>query len=167
MTRILIITPSYNPRLGGVEKHVWHTSQTLKNQGFSVKILTQRFPKLPVAEVRKGIPIYRFYFPAVRFFGLLTIWWTIFRRFRRLIKEADVIHIHDVFIWYLPLRFIFWRKPVVTTFHGWEGTFPVPLKNILIRQLAAWLSARTVAIGKYLEKYYRFTAFISILLSEN
>jgi len=134
MARILIITPSYSPRLGGVEKHVWHTSLQLVKSGFSVKILTQRFIKLPAQAVKKGIPIYRFSFPEKRFIGLLTIWWKLLTQYLRLIWQADIIHIHDVFIWYLPLRLVFFWKPVVTTFHGWEGIYPVPLKNIFIRE---------------------------------
>jgi glycosyltransferase involved in cell wall biosynthesis len=130
----------------------------LVKNGFSVTILTQRFAKLPIRETKKGIPIYRFSFPKKRFFGLLIIWWKLITEYRRLIAQADIIHLHDVFIWYLPLRLAFWRKRVVTTFHGWEGVYPVPLKNILIRQLASLLSSKTVAVGKYLEKYYRFKA---------
>src|SRR3990172_9612359 len=158
MSRILVITPSYDPRLGGVENHVWSTSQLLWQKGYKITILTQRFPGLPESETKANIPIYRFDFPRIRFFGLLIIWWWVFTRFGRLIDEADIIHIHDVFIWYLPLRLLFWRKRVITTFHGWEGIYPVPRKNIWIRQLANVLSHRTVAIGAYLEKYYHFKA---------
>ena len=89
---------------------------------------------------------------------MFTIWWKLFIQYRRLIWQADIIHIHDVFIWYLPLRFIFFWKSVVTTFHGWEGVYPIPRKNILLRQIAAFLSNKSVAVGKYLEKYYHFTA---------
>ncbi|HEX9817282.1 MAG TPA: glycosyltransferase family 4 protein [Patescibacteria group bacterium] len=158
MARILVITPSYSPRLGGVEKHVWYTSLQLVKAGWSVTILTQRFTKLPAREVKKNIPIYRFTFPARRFIGLLVIWKKLTTSYWRLVSQADIIHIHDVFIWYLPLRLIFFWKPVVTTFHGWEGIFPVPRKNIFLRQLAVLLSNKTVAIGRYLEKYYHFKA---------
>lgn len=158
MARVFVITPSYNPRLGGVEQHVWSTSQALLKKGWTVTIITQRFPGLPVTEVKKGITIHRFEFPKVRFLGLLSIWRTMILRYSSLVSQADVIHIHDVFIWYLPLRLLFWRKPVVTTFHGWEGLWPVPFKNILIRKIAVLLSNKTIAIGRYLEKYYRFKA---------
>ena len=52
MTRVLVITPSYSPHLGGVEKHVWHTSLQLAKDGFSVTILTQQFAKFPVHEIK-------------------------------------------------------------------------------------------------------------------
>lgn len=158
MARILVITPSYDPRLGGVEKHVWHTSQLLAAKGHRITILTQRFSGLPKFEQKKELSIHRFDYPRIRFFGLLMIWWTLFRNYARLIREAELVHIHDVFIWYLPLRFLYLFKPVVTTFHGWEGKYPVPFKNILFRQFGTLFSHRTIAIGKYLEKYYRFKA---------
>jgi glycosyltransferase involved in cell wall biosynthesis len=155
MARILVITPSYSPRLGGVEKHVWHTSQQLKDRGWQVDILTQGFDSLPAKEVKAGLKIHRFFFPPLRFIGLLIIWWRLVSRYWQLVNRADVVHVHDVFIWYLPLKLIFYSKPVVLTFHGWEGIYPVPWKNILIRKLGAWLADKTVAIGKYVEKYYR------------
>lgn len=158
MARVLVITPSYNPRLGGVERHVWQTSQALRHKGWTVTIITQRFPGLPVSEVKQGITIHRFEFPKVRLLGLLLIWWTMILRYSSLVSQTDVVHLHDVFIWYLPLRLLFWRKRVITTFHGWEGIWPVPLKNIFIRKIAVLLSSKTVAIGRYLEKYYRFKA---------
>ena len=158
MARVLVITPSYDPRLGGVEKHVWYTSRLLQKKGYDITILTQFFSGLRAKEIIKGIPIVRFNYPRIRFFGLLAIWWALFWRYRKLIQVADIIHIHDVFVWYLPLALWFWRKPVITTFHGWEGTYPVPFKNILFRQIANLFSRRTVAIGSYLEKYYHFKA---------
>lgn len=157
MARILVITPSYSPRLGGVEKHVWQTSRLLQKNGWRVSLVTQHFPDLAEREKKEGIALHRFSFPKLRFFGLLVIWWRLLGLWRE-VAQADVVHIHDVFIWYFPLRFLFWNKPVITTFHGWEGVYPVPRKNIFIRKIAVALSSKTVAVGKYLEKYYRFTA---------
>lgn len=153
-----MITPSYSPRLGGVEQHVWYLSQELRKIGWQVTVLTRQFSGLADEEVIQGIPVYRFAFPSRRYTGLLMLWWRLLTRWWRLVWQADIIHIHDVFIWYLPLRLLFFWKPVVTTFHGWEGIYPVPRKNRIIRQVAAGLSTKTIAIGKYVEKYYHFTA---------
>jgi glycosyltransferase involved in cell wall biosynthesis len=158
MARILMITPSYFPKVGGVEKHVWNAAHHLKKSGWHIQILTEQFSGLLPAETKKGISIHRFSYPHERFLGLFYIWWVLLTHYVRLILAADIIHIHDVFIWYLPLRLLFFWKPVITTFHGWEGVYPVPQKNILIRKISALLSSKTVAIGKYLEKYYRFRA---------
>lgn len=158
MPSVLMITPSYYPRIGGVEKHVWKSNHHLRKEGWSIEVLTEQFPGLLPAETHDGIPIHRFSYSHTRFLGLITIWWTVLSRYARLILSMDIIHIHDVFIWYLPLRFIFFWKPVVTTFHGWEGVYPVPKRNMLIRQISALLSSKIVAVGKYLERYYRFQA---------
>lgn len=157
MPRLVMITPSFYPRVGGVEKHVLEVGSRLKRQGWEITVLTPRFPGLAKHEVVDGLIVKRFSFPAKRWLGLLTIWWQLWRQ-RRLIGQADLVQIHDVFIWYLPLRLWFWSLPVVTTWHGWEGIFPVPKKNIWYRQLGNWLSTRSIAVGHYLTKYYRVKA---------
>jgi hypothetical protein len=49
---------------------------------------------------------------------------------RDLIKEADIIHCHDVFFWYLPFRFLFPQKKVYIPFHGYEGNNPPNKRKI-------------------------------------
>ena len=46
-------------------------------------------------------------------------------------------------------------KPVFTTFHGWEGKFPIPLKNLVLRKLYEWLSWGNICIGGYLTIWYK------------
>lgn len=162
MPQILMLTPSYHPRIGGVEQHVWQISQQLIKHNWSVRVLTERFKGQQGQETIRGVKVSRFSYPQRRFLGLLSIWWQLATDYWQLIKKADVIHIHDVFIWYLPLRLLLWGKPVVTTFHGWEGIYPVPVKNIFIRQLGNLLSNKTIAVGKYLEQYYHFKADLVI-----
>lgn len=160
--KILIFTPSFFPNIGGVEKHVLETSLILKRNKFDITIITAKSENSSKKELRSFLKINRFSYPKIKFFGLLVIWWNIFRKYYHLIREADIVHIHDVFVWYLPFRFIFFRKPVVTTFHGWEGVFPVPVKNKLWRKLGVFLSTKTIAVGKYLEKYYDFSSDVVI-----
>jgi len=157
MKKVLVFTPSFFPHLGGVERHVLEVCNYL-SQNYSIKLITIQLPKTKSFEQKGRLNIYRFTYPKIKIFGLLMIWWTIYKKYYALLKEADVIHVHDVFVWYLPFRLLFWRKRVVTTFHGWEGIFPLPQKNKLWRKLGVWLSTKTIAVGKYLEKYYDFTA---------
>ena len=89
--------------------------------------------------------------------GLVYIWFWLFKN-KKLIKETNIIHCHDVFIWYLPFRFLYPHKKVYTTFHGWEGTWPIPWQNILQKRLANKLSNGTIAVGKYIGKYYGIKA---------
>ncbi len=137
--KALIITESYLPHLGGVEKHIAGIKPYLEQAGFELKI----FNKSAIFEDR----------PLKKFFGLLEIWWALFKKIKW-ISEADVIFIHDVFIYYLPFKFIFPRKKIITTFHGWEKIYPIPFKNILYKKIAQKLSHRTISIGSYINKYY-------------
>jgi glycosyltransferase involved in cell wall biosynthesis len=158
MKNILIFTPSFFPKIGGVERHLSETIPYLKKSGYSIKVITED----NVENKKSKFRVFRFSYPKIRFFGLLTIWWKIFKNYLSLIKEADIIHIHDIFVWYLPFRLFFPKKPVVTTFHGWEGVFPLPQRNKLWRKLGVLLSNKTIAVGKYLEKYYQFKADVVI-----
>jgi glycosyltransferase involved in cell wall biosynthesis len=135
--KILFLVQHKWPHVGGVEKHVFELSKNLKVKGESVKTVSEEDIK----------------YPHIKFFGLLYIWFWLFQN-RRLIQDADIIHCHDVFIWYLPFRFLYSGKKVFTTFHGWEVTWPIPLKNILMKRLASKLSVGTIAVGKYIERYY-------------
>jgi glycosyltransferase involved in cell wall biosynthesis len=156
--KILFITRLFYPHVGGVEKHVYEVAKVLRLRGNSITILTERYDKnLKKNEVINGIKVVRFSYPHFKLLGLFFIWIWLFKN-RRLIEDADIIHIHDVFIWYLPFRFLYPHKRVFTTFHGWEGVWPIPWKNIYLKRLAARLSAGTIVVGKYIEKYYGIKA---------
>jgi glycosyltransferase involved in cell wall biosynthesis len=44
--------------------------------------------------------------------------------------------------------------PVFTTFHGWEGKYPVPLKSKLMRKLARVMGDGTIAVGEYTDIWH-------------
>ena len=73
---------------------------------------------------------------------------------RQLIEESDIVHCHDVFFWYLPLRFLYPTKKVFTTFHGWEGVFPPTYKAKWVRKLSEKLSWGNICVGDYIKKWY-------------
>lgn len=151
--KILVLTHFYYPHIGGVEKHVREISKSLKVKGESIKIVTEKYnSKLKDHEKIDGIDVYRIKFPKTKFLGLLAIWLELFK-LRKLISESDIIHIHDVFIWFLPFRFLFPFKKVVTTIHGLEWVNPLSKISIFQKKLAVLLSNKTVGIGKFLEKY--------------
>ena len=139
--KILFMSRYKWPHVGGVEKHVYELVKRLKVKGNGVKIISEE-------DIRQ---------PHIKFLGLIYIWFWMFRN-RKLIENADIVHCHDVFIWYLPFRFLYPKKPVYTTFHGWEGIWPIPWKNILSKRLATKLSWGTFAVGHYIEKYYGIRA---------
>jgi len=98
--------------------------------------------------------VVRFWYPKVKIFGLLFIWTQfVFKQFK-LFKDADIVHVHDVFIWYLPLKLLFPRKIVFVTHHGWEGKFPIPFWNKLNKKISNKLTNGSICVGDYIEKYY-------------
>lgn len=134
--KTLFLSRFYWPHIGGVEKHVEHISQELIKKDCTVTVLTTKYKKdLKNEEIYKQVKIIRFREPRIKYFGLFYIWWWIFKN-RRLIKENNIVHVHDVFIWYLPFRFLYRKKPVYTTFHGWETDYPIKFYHKLQKKLA-------------------------------
>jgi glycosyltransferase involved in cell wall biosynthesis len=135
--KILFLAHHKWPHVGGVEKHVHELSKRLKVMGERVIIISEEDIEYPHA----------------KFFGLLYIWFWLFRN-RKLIENADVIHCHDVFIWYLPFRFLYLKKPVYITFHGYEK-YPIPKKSLILHKIAERLTKGNIYIGDYIKKWYR------------
>lgn len=151
---ILLFSQSFSPNIGGVENHLNGLIPELQKAGQQINVITINNKNYKSFEIINGVKVYRINYPSVKFFGLLKIWQEIFKKIK-LIKEADIIHIHDVFIYFLPFKFLFPNKKVITIFHGWENKFPVPIKNILYKKLAQKLSTKTISIGAYVNKYYQ------------
>lgn len=151
---ILFISPYYFPHVGGVEKYSQRVAEELVRIGFNVRVITsKRGLNLKSRVTINRVKVVRFWYPRIKVLGLLYIWLWFFKNIN-LLQSSDVVHCHDVFLWYLPFRFIFPFKKAFVTFHGWEGKYPIPLKNILLKKLAWKLSSGTICVGKYIEKYY-------------
>ena len=147
---ILFFAKYYYPHVGGVEKHVGEVSRRLVAKGHRVTVLTMQYDrKRPVLEKYQGIKILRIPYSENKF----SIWKNIWLK-KDLIKKADIIHCHDVFFWYLPFRFLNPSKKVYSTFHGWEGKYPIPFRNKLVRKISEKLSSGNICIGDYIKKYY-------------
>jgi glycosyltransferase involved in cell wall biosynthesis len=148
--KILMLSRFFWPHIGGVEKHVEKVGDELIKKGHTVTVLTlQHDPKLPLIETRRKIKILRIPYSNNKW----RLWKNLWAK-RSVIKQADIVHCHDIFFWYLPFRFIYPQKPVYITFHGWEGKFPIPQKNKLMRRLSEQLSWGNICVGDYLKKYY-------------
>jgi len=129
-------------------------SKRLVKKGNKVTVLTEDYSEeLKKRENIENISVFRIKYPKIKFVGLLIIWLNIIKN-RHLIQQADIIHIHDVFIWYLPLRFIFAKKKVFITFHGWEGKYPIPKISIIQKRMAWKLTEGNICVGNYISKYY-------------
>ncbi len=162
---ILFLTHHFYPEIGGVEKHVLEISKILKNQGFKITIIseesTRSFTNVQDDNLINDIKIYRIpSFPNDKL-KKFKIWFWFFKNIS-LIKNADIIHAHDVFFWYLPFRFLFLNKKIFTTFHGYETIFPPKKSAIFIRRLSKFLSMGTINIGEYINKWYKTPANFTI-----
>lgn len=180
--KILFFAPQFYPHIGGVEKHVLEISKRLVEKRSKVTIITEQVDnafqsiKAPYhskfnsaneakktkqavksAQINRkkieNFDVYYLRFGKPGFFKKFRIWWQLFK-LRDLIKNADIVHCHDVFFWYLPFRFLYPTKPVYTTFHGYETNFPPSKKAIFIRKVSEQLSNGTICVGGYIKKWY-------------
>ena len=145
---IIMITPSFYPQIGGVEKHIMNISLNLVKLKHKVIIISEKRNKTsPDYEIYKGIEIYRVN-------GRIPLLFFLIKNIR-LLLNADVIQIHDFvsFRRYFPLKLILFRKPIYITFHGFDK-IPIPKHAIIFRKIAEILSTDHICVGKYIRKYY-------------
>ncbi|GIW62630.1 MAG: glycosyl transferase [Patescibacteria group bacterium] len=156
--KIVFLTPRFFPDIGGVEKHCFELSKRFVELGHKVTVVTAKSNvKQRDFEVVENIIVKRFSYHRVKFFGLLMIWFKLLG-LNKLFRQADIIHIHDVVIWYLPLRVFLLNKKIYATFHGWEGKYPIPFVNILLKKFSRVLAYKVICIGSFIEKYYGVSA---------
>lgn len=173
--KIVFVTSAFYPSIGGVETHVLQLSKKLIELGHEVTVITEDkaeyWQKRRRSDSEAGklksvdssillthkrldqIDIYYFKFGQPSFSKKFRIWYLMVRS-KELFQDADIVHCHDVFFWYLPLRFILFRKKVFTTFHGYETVFPPLQKAILIRKISEKLSYGSICIGAFIKKWY-------------
>lgn len=156
--KIVFLTRFFYPHVGGVEKQVLQLSQRLIKKGHQVTVITLKHQSnLKLSDSYHQIKIIRIPYLKIKYFGLLYIWlWFITHQY--IIKSANVVHAHSVLIWYWPLRFLLPKKPLYVTFHGWEGIYPIPKKNIFIRRIDSLLAQKKIAIHDYVTKHYGIKA---------
>ncbi len=157
--KILFFTRRFYPDIGGVEKHVLEISKRLASQGHTITIITQSQNSNESKGLFRNIKIIR-----IPKYGKqnekLFIWKWLWKN-RDLLKNADLIHCHDVFFWYFPFRFLFPQKPVFITFHGYES-YPIKKKAIIVRKISEALSVGNICIGDFIKKwYYTKPTFVS------
>ena len=179
--KILFLTPSFYPKIGGVETHVYEISRALQRKGHKIVVITEgtseeeyeglaNYQSGSKSDIEAGseektvksiylnngnkiaTSVFYFCFGRAGRGKKFRIWWELFRN-RKLIEQADIIHCHDVFVWYLPFCLLYPKKPVYTTFHGYEQ-YPLHKKNILIHKLSEWLSWGNICIGDFIKKWY-------------
>lgn len=157
---IVMLVRLYKPHVGGVEKHVEKLIQECIKDGNNVTVFTTRHSDhLPTVEEADRYTIYRI--PILtsneikrsKMMERIGIWFFLLFRLQVFLR-ADIVHVHDVFFWYWPLRFILFWKKVFITFHGFEaGKLPTQ-KAKQARQLAEIWTNGNIAIGEWIQKWY-------------
>ena len=155
--KILFITSSFYPKIGGLEKSVFSTARELSKRGNHVSIVTLNHDNLAEKEhFNEGFEVYRIPRSKIPYTGMLSKWkWFLFHF--KLIKKVDIIHFHDynVFInWFFPYRFIFLKKKYYITFHGYEG-YPIRYKHIFFRKISVLFTHGNICVGEFIKRWYR------------
>lgn len=153
--KVLFLARRYAPHIGGVETHVAQVSAVLQIENCEVTVVTEQDdPHQLQLEKINEVTIWRIPLTHQQT-NKFQIWIWIARHFS-LFLGADVIHVHDVFFWILPI-YVLLRlggKKIFITFHGYEAPGPLTHSQILWHRLAAWLSDGNICVGGFHRKYY-------------
>ncbi len=155
MKKIIFLTRSYYPNIGGVEKHIYKLSKVLVLQGYKITIITEDTIQSSTIDFDfkiNGVKIIRIPIGENNWFKKFRIWKWMWNN-KELIFASDIIHCHDVLFWYLPLAVTNPLKNVYTTFHGYES-YPIKLKAILYRKIFEYMSNKTICVGDFMRKWY-------------
>jgi len=148
--RILALTPSFYPAVGGVETHVRRVSETLAERGHDVTVLThcdepgqEQFGALRVVRLRRS--------------SALAAWLDA----RPYLAAADVVHCHDAysfFHFYLPSCWLPPRRPVFATFHGYER-YPIPAEAVRRRAFMRRRIINCLCMGDFICQHYQTACY--------
>lgn len=163
--KVVFLTWRFWPDIGGVETHVLKVSEELVKLKHEVTVIAEE-PQISYNQYKQssfisargtgrihGITTKYIKVGQNQWFKKFKIWHWLWIN-RALLQDADVIHVHDVYYWYLPFRLLWQAKPNFITFHGHETTFPIPRKNILLRKIYEKLAWGNICVGDYLKKWY-------------
>ncbi|PIY80906.1 MAG: hypothetical protein COY80_00635 [Candidatus Pacebacteria bacterium CG_4_10_14_0_8_um_filter_42_14] len=144
------------PHPGGVERHLDELLPELDRLGFKNTVLTIQDEKnQKLSESRKTYSIIRIRANKRTKLGYKISIWKQIIKYLGLLRTADIIHIHDVFWWPLPiLPFISWKK-IFITFHGYEKDDGPSFTDIFWHQLAAKVCQANLCIGDFHAKWYK------------
>lgn len=150
--QVIFLSRLYDPHRGGVERHVGGVVRELRKRRYKVSVVTEQFDEgLRLSEVIEGVRVTRIPYSSIKSKAGV---WTWMVRNIQLFKEADVIHVHDVYWWYFPLRLLLFRKPSYITFHGYEGSGLPTLKAKIIRKISEILADGSICVGAFMKKWY-------------
>ncbi len=143
--RILAITPSFFPNIGGVETHVRCVSERLAARGHQLTVLTHADE--PSEEQLGDLRVQR-----LPHANLISTW----RAARHYLAASDIVHCHDAYSFlhfYLPSCWLPPKRPVFATFHGYER-YPIPLEALKRRRFVQRRVINSLCMGDFICKWY-------------
>ncbi len=141
--KLAMLSASFYPRTGGVERHVGRVGAALVEQGHEVRLLTRRLDDMAVEETVDGIAVYRLPARPTRLERDAA---------RAFLAGADVVHSHDAYPLLKWLRLLP-RAPRFITWHGYEG-WPIPLEAKVMRRLAGLFVGGSICMGEFICRWY-------------
>src|SRR5258708_35267938 len=130
-TKLLFLARRYSPHIGGVETHVEHLSAILQKKNYEITLITERHDSALSGQENIGnVQVQRIALPRAKT-NKWSIWWWMLRH-TFLFLRTDIIHIHDVFFWILPIYPLLTLsgKKIYVTFLGYESPRPLTNKQI-------------------------------------
>lgn len=153
--KVLFVTNSFLPNIGGVEKHIYYLIKELKTLGVYSEVLTfgednneYKIEDIDVKCLKKTNKLKQL----LRQWNLISYY-----------KSFDIIHFHDFstyYLFYILARFVLPGKKTYVTFHGWEGKYPIPKSIRKQRKIVEKLTEGNICVGQFIEKYYETKADI-------
>ena len=159
--KIGIVSPYGYPHPGGVNEHVRHSYDALREMGHDVWIITSKYGKERVDEghvIRLGTG---WAFPANGSMGRVTLGWRFKQQARELLAEHrfDILHFHEPFVPFLSPTVLDQSETAnVATFHAFGGFSPSYwVGKWFAGQLAAKLDGRIAVSGAarhFISRYF-------------
>lgn len=165
--KILVVSETYYPLIGGIPEHIFHLSCELRKRGHTVKILTANFGRHKNRDDNNIIRIGRgLIIRANKSFSRFTLGWRISDKVQKVcsVYRPDIIHIHGSLAPMLPILALRHSRAVnVATFHaGHQRALGYmifrPLLMPYLRKLAGLVAVSNTAefaMSKYFKGTYR------------
>lgn len=148
--KVVFLVRRFWPDEGGVEKHVHRLSKKLIENGHKITIVTQS--QGDVDEI-DGIKIIRLPLFKNSRSDKFKIWKWMLQNYT-IFKDNKIVHAHDVYFWYWPLKLLLPNKKSYVTFHGYE-TYPITKKAIFVRKISEKLTDGNIIVGDFISKWYK------------
>lgn len=154
--KIIHLAKYYSPHVGGVEIHIKEINSLLVKMGHEVTVFAMRHDlKLSDSATYNGVNVYRVSNDIINERSLkykLQVW-NFIKHHKQDFLNADIVHVHDVFWWTIPIIKDIWKKTFIT-FHGWETEYPVRLSAKIQRYIYSKISRGSIHIGDWIQNYY-------------